>query len=108
MSRPGETYGYKASNFLSDLSNYIDPDRLDYIVLNTETSPSPAVLKKYAAEGQSPVEDDLGSTWHMAKLIRARMRSSHRPQIEKGDSLTRSMVRHDPLLLAKELIKILN
>jgi len=108
MSRAGETYGYKASDFLSDLSNYINPDRIDYIVVNSETSSSPAVLKKYASEGQSPVEDDLGDKWHMAKVVRARMRASHRPQVVKGDTLTRSMVRHDPILLAKELIKLLN
>lgn len=107
MSRPGETFGYKASDFLNDLSSYLNPDRIDYILLNSETSPSPAVLKKYASEGQTPVEDDLSDKWHMAKVIRARMRASHRPQVVKGDTLTRSMVRHDPELLAKELIKLL-
>lgn len=106
MSRMGETYGYKSSDFLNDLSIYINPDRIDYIVINSETSPSPAVLKKYASEGQSLVEDDLSDKWHMAKVIRARLRASHRPQIVKGDTLTRSMVRHDPVLLAKLLMTL--
>jgi uncharacterized cofD-like protein len=101
MSRMGETYQYKASDYLEDLSQYINPDRLDYVVLNIETSPSPAVLKKYADEGSVPVEDDLASTWHRAKIVRARMRSSNRPTKEKGDNLKRSMVRHDPALLAE-------
>lgn len=107
MSRPGETFGYKASDFLNDLSIYLSPDRLDFIIVNTETSPSPAVLKKYASEGQSIVEDDLSEKWHMAKVLRARLRSSHKPQLDKGDTLTRSMVRHDPDLLAKEITKLL-
>lgn len=108
MSRPGETYNYKASDFLADLSKYLSPDRIDYIIINSETSPSPAVLKKYASEGQSPVEDDLGTKWHMANIVRARLRASHKPQLIKGDILTRSMVRHDSELLAKELLKLLN
>jgi len=106
MSRPGETYGYKASDFLNDLSQYLKPERLDFIVLNTETSHSPAVLKKYEAEGSTPVEDDLSDKWHLAKVIRARMRASHRPEKAKGDTLLRSMVRHDPQLLAKVIYDI--
>lgn len=101
MSHLGETYQYQASDYLSDLSDYLSPDRLDYIILNSETSLSPAILKKYTAEGANSVEDDLGATWHLAKIIRARMRASHRPVLVKGDTLVRSMVRHDPDLLAK-------
>lgn len=108
MSRPGETFAYKASDFLNDLSMYLNPDRLDFVILNSETSPSPAVLKKYASEGQAPVEDDLSDKWHMAKIIRSRMRASHKPALVKGDTLVRSMVRHDPELLAKEIVKLLN
>jgi len=106
MSRPGETYGYKASDFLTDLSKYLNPDRIDYIVVNSETSHSPAILKKYEAEGSTPVEDDLSDKWHLAKIIRARMRATNRPEIGKGDKLVRSMVRHDPELLAKVIYGI--
>ncbi len=108
MSRPGETYAYKASDFLADLSTYLKPDRLDYVLLNSETSPSPSVLKKYAQEWSSPVEDDLSSTWHKATVLRARMRASHQPTLIKGDTLIRSMVRHDPSMLAKQLVKLLS
>jgi uncharacterized cofD-like protein len=107
MTRMGETYRYKASDFLHDLAQYLNPDRLDYVLINLETSPSPAVIKKYAAEGQSVVEDDLEERWHKAKVVRARMRSSHKVVAAKGDTLTRSMVRHDSTLLAQELVKLL-
>lgn len=106
MSRKGETYQYKASDYLSDIGQYMNPDRIDYIIINVETSPSPAVLKKYAEEGAVPVEDDLGEAWHKAKIIKARMRASHRPEKEKGDTMLRSMVRHDPELLAKVIYGI--
>jgi uncharacterized cofD-like protein len=106
MSRPGETYAYKASDFLTDVSQYLRADRIDYVVLNSETSASPAVLKKYQAEGATPVEDDLDIMWHKATVVRARLRASHKPTLVKGDTVTRSMVRHDPALLAKEIIKL--
>lgn len=108
MSRAGETYAYKSSDFLDDLSKYISPDRIDYIIQNIETSHSPAVLKKYQDEGSAPVTDDLGESWHKAKVVRARLRSSHRPTLAKADALPRSMVRHEPTLLAKEIMKLLN
>jgi uncharacterized cofD-like protein len=107
MSRPGETYGYKASDFLNDLSLYLKADRLDYIIVNTETSHSPAILKKYEAEGSTPVVDDLSDKWHLAQVIRARMRASHYLGPEKGDTLSRSMVRHDPELLAEQIHKLI-
>jgi uncharacterized cofD-like protein len=106
MNRMGETYGYKASDFLNDLGQYLSPDRIDYVIVNSETSPSPAVLKKYAAEGSAPVEDDLDLNWHHAKIVRARLRASHRPTLQKGDVLIRSMVRHDPELLVKVIYEL--
>jgi uncharacterized cofD-like protein len=106
MNRMGETYGYKASDFLTDLGQYVSPDRIDYVIVNSETSPSPVILKKYAAEGSAPVEDDLDLTWHHAKVIRARLRGSHQPRLQKGDALARSMVRHDPELLAKVIYEL--
>ena len=107
MNRPGETYAYKASDFLFDLSEYLSPDRIDYVVLNSETSHSPAVLKKYQAEGSQPVDDDLGAQWHEARVIRARLRGSSSPTSIKGDKLKRSMVRHNPTLLAEQIYKLI-
>ena len=50
------------------------------------------------------MEDDLADTWHQAKVLRAKLLSNHRPKLAKGDILARSMVRHDPKLLAKVII----
>jgi len=106
MNRPGETYLYKASDFLNDLALYIDPKRLDYIVQNIETNHNPKILQKYAKEGSTPVEDDLGDTWHNARIIRKRMRSNAKVLLTQGDTLARSMVRHDPNLLAGAIYDI--
>ncbi len=104
MNRAGETYGYRASDFLTDLSQYLPPDRFDYLILNQDSALPPSILKKYASEGSDLVEDDLADTWHQAKVLRAKLLSNHRPKLAKGDILARSMVRHDPKLLAKVII----
>lgn len=106
MSRAGETYNYHASDFLIDLTHYLPADRLDYIVLNSDLALSPSILKKYAAEGSSLVTDDLGKTYHRAKVVRADLLSHARPPHEKGDKLVRSMVRHDSKLLAQTIYEI--
>lgn len=103
MGRLGEAYNYRASDFLSDLSQYLHADRLDYILVNSDISLPPVILKKYALEGSNLVPDDLSQTWHHAKVVRAKMLSHRRPEKVKGDTLVRSMVRHDPKLLAKAI-----
>lgn len=106
MSRPGETYNYHASDFLADLSRYLPADRLDYIVLNSDTTLSPSIIKKYAAESSTLVTDDLDKTYHRAKVVRANLLSHAHPPKELGDKLVRSMVRHDPRLLAKVIYEL--
>ncbi|KKU46975.1 MAG: hypothetical protein UX62_C0002G0030 [Microgenomates group bacterium GW2011_GWA2_46_7] len=106
MNRAGETYGYHASDFLSDLALYLPPDRLDYILLSSNTTLSPLLLKKYAQEGSAIVVDDLSNTYHRARLIRTPLLSHSHPPQEKGDKLIRSMVRHDPSLLAKAIYEL--
>lgn len=106
MTRLGEAYNYTASDFMRDLSEYLNPEKIDYILINSDTDLSPSVLKKYRLEGSSLVKDDLGKTWHQAKLIRAPMISHLKHKSQKGDILARSMVRHDPALLAKAIYEL--
>lgn len=103
MTRLGESYAYKASDFLADIGEYLNPDTLDFVLVNTDLELSPLVLKKYESEGSVLVEDDLGDLWHHAKIVRSPLLSHLKPKKQKGDGLTRSMVRHDPSLLAQAI-----
>lgn len=104
MSRLGEAYNYTAENFLEDISEYLNPDRLDFIVLNTDKDLSPELIKKYAEEGSVLVQDNLSDFWHHAHVLRADLISHLETVKEKGDNLVRSMIRHDPKLLAALII----
>lgn len=107
MTKPGETYNYKSSDFLEDIGRYLPAERLDYVLINSDMKLDPVSAGKYAGEGSIPVEDDLEDTWHNARIIRAALRSQKKAVQEKGDRLTRSLVRHNPSQLAEALSKLL-
>ena len=106
MARAGETYHYTAADHLNDLAQYMDPDRLDYILVNSDTRMAPSTANAYEREGASLVVDDLGKIWHRAHIVRAPLRSHHLPAVEKGDTLARSIVRHDQKKLAEALYEL--
>jgi len=68
MTKLGETAGYGASTFASELVKYIGNRKLDYLLVN-QTNFSPEVLKVYEAEMASPVELDNGHAEKYAHQI---------------------------------------
>lgn len=117
MTKKGESYGYKASDYLADLSRYLPLTRLTHVVVNTDRTIESTVARAYEKEGAEWVEDDLGSleiinhkfsnSQIKFEAIREKLLAKGRVKKEKGDKLTRSMVRHDSDKLAKVLVGIL-
>lgn len=105
MTKMGESYKYKASTYLEDLAKYLPSDRLDVVILNTDFEIGQEMLKKYLEEGSEIVEDDLGETRY--QVVRAELRSRAKVELQKGDKVVRSMVRHDPKKLAKVLVELI-
>lgn len=58
MTKFGETTGFKASDFMKAIEQYLGKNILDYIVMNS-TKPSPSRLRPYVAERSEFVEADL-------------------------------------------------
>jgi len=58
MTKRGETDGYKASDFVKEISGYIGSAKLDWAVVNTKT-PAHLVKSAYQAELAFPVKADL-------------------------------------------------
>jgi len=107
MTKLGETYNYKASDYLEDLSQYLNPDRIDHILINSDLTHDPSILKKYQTEEAKPVDDNLNNSWHKAKITRTSLISHLTPAKQKGDNIIRSLVRHDSNLLASALVSLL-
>jgi len=92
MTKPGETPGFKASDFLKEIIKY--GGHPDTILCNTAKGTS-VLLKKYAAQNQFPVEVDEEKIEEMGvKLVTADIMS------------TPELIRHDSEKLAKLLMRI--
>lgn len=93
MTKFGETYGFRASDFLAAVESYAGKDLLDYFVVNTER-PAKKRLKPYLAEKADLVEIDEENLPGQPLLIKASL-------LRKG-----ALIRHDFDKLAR-LINLL-
>ncbi|MFH2019735.1 MAG: 2-phospho-L-lactate transferase CofD family protein, partial [bacterium] len=109
MTKMGENYGYKATDFIDDVNKYLPPSRLDYIIINSDKAIDHTKLHAYDEEGASLVEDDL-KPWEKdhpeVRIFREKLIAKEVSEKEKGDKIERSIIRHDSKKLAKILVKL--
>ncbi len=97
VTKPGESDGFKASNFVNLLMDYLGTDEpLDYLVFNDSPFP-PRLLSRYAADRHYPVELDRSECRQVVKNIVSS------PVLASGLYL-----RHDPNALARTIMEIVN
>lgn len=94
MTKFGETYGFKASDFVKTVQNHLSKKVIDYAVINTEM-PTGELLKRYAEDKEEPVLYDAENFRNGLKIITGEF-------LRKGKFL-----RHNPQKLAKALIGII-
>ena len=96
-TKPGESDGFKASNFVKLLLEYLGTaEPLDYLLFNTSPLPE-RLLQRYAAEGQYPIELDLEECRKVARRVVCR------PVLAAGVYL-----HHDSQALAKSIMEIVD
>ena len=95
MTKPGESDGFRASDFAGLLMAYLGTtEPLDYLLVNDAPYPE-RLLQRYASDGQLPVELDLeGCQQAVRKVVT-------RPMLAAGVYL-----RHDPLALGSAIMEI--
>jgi len=107
-TQPGQTDGYRLSDHVKQIVNYLGPGRLDYVLLNSRV-PSPHAVRMYAADGVHillPNEREV--EWIELLGVKAIVRDlaeisdTKRDLWQKQDS-----IRHDPEAVAKVLIELL-
>lgn len=106
MSKYGEAYNYKASDYINDLGKYMPAERLDTILINNDMDYPKSALEKYEEEQSIPVEDDLNDSLK-AKIARAPLVLKKELKPQEGDVLKRSIIRHSKKKLGEELQKII-
>ena len=94
MTKHGESDGFKASDFIREIKNYLENGKLDYVVLNKTHFPE-KILNRYSQEKAYPVEIDLGSCKRLAVNT-----------IVKDLVVPGNLIRHDEGKIARIIIDL--
>lgn len=104
MSEYGQTYGFTAKRFIQELSHYIPENHLTAVLINNGPIPE-EILARYKTYKAEPVVNDLGNN-NPFTVMEKDFLSKEKITKQKGDTLKRSLVRHDPEKLAEACIEI--
>ncbi len=95
MTKPGESDGFRASDFAGLLMAYLGTtEPLDYLLVNDAPFPE-RLLQRYASDGQLPVELNLEGCQQVVRKVVTR------PMLAAGVYL-----RHDPQTLGSAIMEI--
>lgn len=102
MNRKGQTTGYKVSDYLKEINQYIGEDIFDYVLVNSQMPP-PDLIERYSEEGEL-VENDLKDSRVISAPLLGEL-----SEARKGDTLIRrSLIRHNTKHVTKELMNIVS
>ncbi len=105
MTKHGHTDGFKVSDFINKVEQYLGNKVFDYSIYNTK-KPSAVFLKKYSHEGDWVDPDN--KALKDKRFVKAELVSSKLYHQSPADTLLeRTLIRHDPDKLAKTIISLL-
>ena len=110
VTKPLQTDDFFVHDYVSEIERFIGAQVIDYVIYNTD-EPTPAMLRKYSHEGEFMVEFDL------EKLSQQKYKAIGLPliattsiseEIKNADPIghSRSLIRHNNDILARELVRI--
>lgn len=100
MTKPGETDGYKASDFIKRFLYYLDlPGRLNFALVNANHL-DPEIVRIYKEEGQKMVSIDEKNIKKVEPKVKI-IKKSVSVYLKKEH-----LLRHDPIKLAKVILRI--
>lgn len=105
MTKFGQTFGFKASDFIGEIEKYVGR-QVDYCLINNTSKFHPRLLKKYKLERAELVENNLNNL--KIKVIKKNLISSKIYIKPKSDKVVRSLIRHDPNKLARAVVSLIN
>jgi len=103
VTQPGQTDGYKASDHVKAVMDYLHPAELDLVLVNSKIPPR-EVIERYRSEGAELVEIDEDLFRLDVRVVTADLIENiqgFRILWEKAD-----LLRHDPEKLAELIMKI--
>ena len=104
MNKIGHTDGFFVDDYLKIIEKYTFPKMIDIVIYN-QKNPSPLLLEKYKKEGKPPKFRKVKGI--SAKFYGFNLLSKEIYQKDPADSLSRTLIRHDPKKLAQAILKFL-
>ena len=103
MTKKGHTDGFTVEDFAAGIEKYIGEGRIDYITCSSVT-PDQDLLDRYAAEGEFPVPSMDSAVKGTRTYLAADLMSRKIPAQKAGDPIKRTLIRHDPEVLAALIV----
>jgi|GEM_PF-130739 uncharacterized cofD-like protein len=110
VTKPDQTTGFMVHDFASEIERFIGASVLDYVLFNTDEPPR-TLLNKYTHDGEYVLEFDLDEMAnHHYKAIGLPLVAKDPVTHQTSDRLKgrRTLIRHDEMRLAEEIIKLLS
>ena len=105
MNKRGHADNFTVADYVRSLEEAVGKKGVFDVVIYNTKRPAPALLKKYAKEGEHvALHPEVPRTY---ALVGADVLLGGVARIAKGDRLDRALIRHDPDKLAKVLLKTL-
>lgn len=109
VNKPGHADGYRVTDYVAEIERFIGQPVIDYVLYNTE-KPSRELLKKYAKEGELPVDykvKDLAKQ-HYKAIGRNLLSSQIWQSGAKSDPMAaqRTLIRHDSEMVARAILDV--
>lgn len=101
MTKRGHSDGYSVQDFVNEIERYIGKGRVDFVTYNNRI-PEAELLERYAEEGQPVVMTDGDKTY---VPLPADLVSTNIYVPTKGDTIKRTLIRHNPDMLASVIIQ---
>lgn len=104
MTKRGQTHWMNISDQINEITSYVGRQP-DVVVVHSDGL-DPLIVKKYAEQNERPMIDDLGTNTSF-KVVRADVVNHSEVIPQAGDTLARSLIRHDADKLGEILRKII-
>ena len=104
MTKKGQTHWMNISDQVREIENYVGR-KPDVVIVHSDGF-DPAIVQKYAEQDERPMADDLGGE-NSFEVVRADVVNHSEVERHVGDTLARSLIRHDAEKLGEVLRKII-
>ena len=107
MTKPGQTDGFKLSDYIKIIGQYLPINSLDIVLANNK-SPNQKLIQQYARVKSELVMMDTAAVKNLGiKVVETDLISSQIFKKSKSDKLTRSVLRHDSKKTAEAIYKLI-